>query len=195
MTSGVAFDFAVAAKTLNCEAAAIEAVAQVETKSAAWEGEGRPAILFERHYFSDLTGGKFDVSHPDISNLVAGGYGTYSAQFPKLNRAAMLDESAALQSASWGSFQIMGKNYVAAGFGSVAAFADAMMANEQRHLDAFVNFIASNTAMKKALTELDWTKFARLYNGAGYAKNSYDTKMPAAYAALTAPPPAKKAAR
>jgi hypothetical protein len=103
-----AADYARAAASLACEAAAVQAVAETETRRAAWDDDGRPTILFERHCFSRLTRRQFDASHPDISNPVPGGYGPSSTQWPRLRRAAMLDETAALQSASWGAFQIMG---------------------------------------------------------------------------------------
>jgi len=186
-------DYDAAAARLTCPRSAIQAVAQTETMRSAWEGLGRPTILFERHYFSRLTKGRFNHSHPDLSNPSAGGYGKYAEQFPKLGRAAVLDEAAALQAASWGTFQIMGANYQAAGFASVADFVDAMMESERRHLDAFVAFILSSPAMAKALRTLDWTAFARHYNGSNYKKNAYDSKMAAAYASL-APAPAPSGA-
>jgi N-acetylmuramidase/Putative peptidoglycan binding domain len=174
-------DFDSAATTLGCETAAIRAVARVESGRSAWQDEGVPSILFERHKFHKHTQGAFDTSHPDISNRHAGGYGPASKQYPKLRRAAMLDESAALKSASWGAFQILGENYIDAGFGSVDAFVDAMLASERRHLDAFVSFIAASAAKKKALQDRDWPTFARLYNGPGYAKFDYDGKIARAY--------------
>lgn len=137
-----AADFVVAAQTLRCEAAAIQAVAEVEVDDrGAWQTiDGRPTILFEKHYFRNLTNGAYNRTHPDISGP-QGGYGRYSSQYPKLYRAAMLDEPAALKSASWGAFQIMGNNHVAAGHAFVRAFVTAMLENERRHLDAFVAFI------------------------------------------------------
>ena len=183
-----------AASKLGCEAAAIQAVAQVETMRDAFDGDGKPTILFERHRFSNHVAGEFNSSHPDICNKHSGGYGHFSEQYPKLSRAALLDEAAALMSASWGMFQIMGEYYTEAGFSSVADFVDAMLIGEQRHLDAFVALIISRPAAQKALQDREWASFALHYNGAGYASNQYDTKMAAAYAALTAPPPRKKAA-
>ena len=186
--------YASAAAALGCEAAAIEAVAQVETMRDSYDGDGKPTILFERHRFHHHTGGEFDSSHPDICNKHAGGYGLFSEQYPKLSRAALLDEAAALMSASWGMFQIMGEYFTDAGFSSVADFVDAMLIGEQRHLDAFVALINARPAAKIALQDRDWASFALHYNGTGYASNQYDTKMAAAYAALTAPPPKKKVA-
>lgn len=175
-------DYDAAAATLKCERAVIQAVARTETKRTPWEEQGRPTILFERHWFSKLTGGRYDRTHPDISNPVQGGYGRFSEQFPKLDRAAVLDESAALQSASWGTFQIMGLNYSPAGFKTVQGFVSAMMESEQRHLDAFVAFILSNTHLTKAVRTRNWSDFAYRYNGPDYKKNHYDTEMASAYA-------------
>ncbi|MGR4863696.1 N-acetylmuramidase domain-containing protein [Caulobacter sp. LARHSG274] len=183
-------DFDLAARQLGCQRAAIQAVAQTETKRSPWDDVGRPTILFERHYFSRLSGRRFDRSHPDISNPTAGGYGKFSEQYEKLRRAAILNESAALQSASWGAFQIMGANYAASGFADVAAFVDAMLESEQKHLNAFVAFIQASPALTKAIKDLDWVKFARGYNGPDYKKNDYDTKMADAYKALAPPAPA-----
>lgn len=89
---------------------------------SAFDDYGRPRILFERHYFPRLTQGRYDKRHPDISNSLAGGYGKFSAQYGKLERAYVLDAVAALESASWGRFQIMGSNYRDAGFVSVQEF-------------------------------------------------------------------------
>ncbi|HTZ72064.1 MAG TPA: N-acetylmuramidase domain-containing protein, partial [Acetobacteraceae bacterium] len=63
-----AADYTAAAATLGCQAAAIQAVAQTETKRAAWDDLGRPTILYERHYFSRLSGHLYDATHPDISS-------------------------------------------------------------------------------------------------------------------------------
>lgn len=166
-----------AARTLDCEAAAIEAVAVTETKRQAFDDQGRPTILFERHKFSEFSGGRFDGSHPDISNASPGGYGKFSEQYGKLERAMALDESAALKSCSWGKFQIMGFNHVAAGFPTVHAFVEAMKASEAHHLSAFVSFVKANRQLLRALQQKDWATFARHYNGANYAINHYDVKM------------------
>jgi hypothetical protein len=48
---------------------------------------------------------------------------------------------------------------------------------------------AANSTMKTALQKKKWAVFAKAYNGAGYAKNSYDSKMAEAYARLAPPPP------
>ena len=186
-------DFGRAAATLGAEIAAIQAVAEVETSGNAVDDHGRPRILFERHYFHRLTGGRFDQSHATISAPTAGGYGKFSEQYGKLEEAYGLDADAALRSASWGRFQIMGDNCRAAGFASVREFVNALTQTEAAHLDAFVAFVAADQGMAEALRKKDWATFARRYNGPGYANNAYDTKLAAAYAQFAteaAPTPA-----
>lgn len=171
-----------AATTLVCEAAAVKAVVATELGIlSAFDPQGRPTILFERHRFSALTNGKFDTSNPDISNPVPGGYGKFSEQYPKLDRAMKLDRVAALESASWGAFQIMGENYDQAGFSCVDDFVSAMQTSVESQLKAFIKFVSGNITLVKALRDKDWTSFARIYNGSGYKVNNYDGKMKANY--------------
>ena len=101
----------------------------------------------------------------------------------------MLDREAALKSASWGRFQIMGFNHASAGHATIQTFIDAMFKSESAHLDAFVAFLQS-TGLNDALKKKDWAKFARGYNGPDYAANKYDTKLEDAYNKFK--PPAKK---
>ncbi|MGN6655342.1 MAG: N-acetylmuramidase family protein [Rhodanobacter sp.] len=174
-------DYADAAALLGVEVAAIQAVAKVETAGSAFDDYGRPRILFERHYFHRLTQGRYDKRHPDISNSLAGGYGKFSAQYGKLERAYVLDAVAALESASWGRFQIMGSNYRDAGFVSVQEFVLALARTEAAHLQAFASFVSANKGLHKALEKKDWAAFAKAYNGKGYKKNDYDSKLKNAY--------------
>lgn len=175
-----------AATLLDVEVAAIQAVAEVETSGKAFDEQGRPRILYERHYFHRLTHGRYDHLHPDISNALRGGYGKFSAQYGKLEKAFALDPAAALQSASWGRFQIMGKNFHAAGFSSVQWFVLALTRSEANHLQAFASFVKANKIMREALKKKDWATFAKGYNGSSYKENKYDTKLEQAYKRLSA---------
>lgn len=175
-------DFFDAAKALGCPIAAIKAVAEIEAPGSGFTPDGQVRILFERHKFSKATGGKFDRTHPGISNPRLGGYGKESAQHGRLAEAVALDRDAALKSASWGKFQILGANYAPAGFASLQGFINGMHAGEPDQLEAFVNFIRADPKLHKALQTLDWATFARLYNGPAYAQHGYDKRMAAAYA-------------
>lgn len=176
-------DFDRAAAALSCDVAAIRAVCEVEAPRGGFLPDGQPAILFERHQFSKRTGRKFDATHPDISNPTPGGYKGGAAEHERLQRAVSLDRDQALASASWGKFQIMGFNHAAAGQPTLQGFITAMYSSEGAQLDAFVAFISGQPALARALRLHDWANFAKLYNGSDYAKNRYDTKLAAAYAA------------
>lgn len=176
-------DYQRAAKSLGVDVASIKAVASVESSGAGFLPDGRPKILFEAQQFHDHTGGRYDRTHPDISSptwnrsLYKGG----AAEYGRLAEAQKLDSSAALQSASWGKFQILGSNYRAAGYDSVESFVAGMKQSEGKQLDAFVGFVKAN-GLADNLKNHDWAGFARGYNGPGYAANDYDGKMARAYA-------------
>ncbi|WKV20460.1 peptidoglycan hydrolase [Pseudomonas phage 16Q] len=176
--------FVDAASKLGCEVAAIKAIASVETKGSAWISPGVPQILYERHIMARLLKAKGIslVGLPsDLVNTVPGGYGKFSEQHGKLGRAVKIDRECALQSCSWGMFQLMGFNYKACGYSTVQAFVNAMYKSEDEQLNAFVGFIKSNTQLNQALRSKDWPTVARLYNGADYKINQYDSKLAAAY--------------
>ncbi|WP_420606024.1 N-acetylmuramidase domain-containing protein [Novosphingopyxis sp.] len=175
-----------AANGLGCSEAAIRAVIEVESRGG-FDEEGRPHILFERHYFHRLTDGRFGVAHPELSCKTWGGYGRASAQYGRLARAIALDREAALRSASWGMFQIMGDNFQAAGFADVERFVTAMMEGEDRHLQAFIAFVRARR-LDGALARCDWRGFARGYNGRAFARNRYDEKLASAFARHAGPP-------
>ncbi len=174
-------DYEFAAKSLGVPIAAVKAVALVESRGSGFLANGEPKILFERHKFSQWTDGKYDKTHPDISNPNWGGYGPESAQHKRLQRAVALDRDAALKSTSFGLFQILGENYRECGFSTVQGFVNAMYAGEPDQLEALTNFIKSNPKMWQALKDKNWTGFARRYNGSQFAKNNYHTKLERAY--------------
>lgn len=176
-------DYARAAAALGCEPAALEAVAQVESAGSGFFPDDTPKTLFEGHVFHRLTGGRFSASNPTLSypKWTREWYGRdWKDEQYRLKVARTLDERAALMSASWGRFQIMGFNHGACGFASVEDFVQAMAESEARQLDAFVAFIESRH-LADELRDKRWADFARLYNGPGYAANRYDQKMATAY--------------
>ncbi|WP_443477929.1 N-acetylmuramidase domain-containing protein [Novosphingobium aerophilum] len=180
-----AADYEAAAKKIGCSVAAIRAVSQVESAGGGFLADGRPKILFERHIFHKLTKGNYTAAHSDISWPKRGGYVGGAGEYPRLRQAIALDRKAALQSASWGRFQIMGFNYASSGYADVEAFVKAMVDGEAGQLDAFVGFIRKNR-LDDELIRLDWAGFARGYNGPDYAANDYHNKMRRAYESFMA---------
>lgn len=176
------------ASALNVHAPEIWTVLHVETSGCGFLPDRRPQILFERHIFHKLTGGKFDASNPDISNPQPGGYGAGGAnQYARLNTAYALNSDAALQSASWGIGQIMGENFAAAGFPDVESMVAAMVDSESAQLNAFCSFLQS-TKLAGPLQAHDWASFARGYNGPNYAENHYDSSLNGAFQQFSAGP-------
>jgi hypothetical protein len=163
------------AESLSVKTQEIWAVLVVETSGCGFLPDRRPQILFERHIFHRLTGGRFDDG--DISDPSPGGYGPGGAnQYERLARALAKDKVSALKSASWGLGQIMGENFAASGFADVETMVAEMSDSEDAQLAAVASFLKSSR-LDIALNIHDWTSFARGYNGPGYAKNNYDARL------------------
>lgn len=170
-----------AARRLGVDVATVKAVASVESSGNGFLPDGRPKILFERHVFARLTAHRFDRDHPDLSHTEPGGYQGGAAEYGRLYRALQLDGDAAPQAASWGAFQVMGYNFEACGERSFNGFLLAMHHGADAHLDLFVAFVLGQ-GLAQHLRARNWAAFARGYNGPGYARNDYDTRLAQAYA-------------
>lgn len=177
-----------AADLIGCDIAAIKAVDKIEASGNGFLANGEVKILFEPHVFwRELVAKGIDpekhlFGNSDIlyKKWKTGSYGTSSIQWGKMNRACKINTSAALKSASFGRFQIMGNNFKACGYNSVEAFVEAMKESEYNHLKAFISFVKTNR-LDKYLISKNWAKFAEGYNGSGYKANKYDTKLFEAY--------------
>lgn len=176
-------DFIDDAHKIGCNVAAIRAVAEVESSGSGFDSAGRPKTLFEGHIFYKLTKGRFSKSHPTVCypKWTKQFYGkTREVEFARLQLAMSLDRTAALMSASWGTFQIMGNNYAICGFSTVEEFVQAQYEDANSHLQCFTEFVLDR-GLADELRDLRWADFARIYNGASYRLNNYDVKMAAAY--------------
>lgn len=182
-------DFEAAAGRLGCEWEALAAVAEVESGPLGGFGDdGRPIILFERHLFSRKTNSQYDATHPHISNRTPGGYPRSQAErWAQLSEAYALNAEAALQSASYGRFQVLGQNYPNLGMRDAHEYVSKLARSERDQLDAFEGFVRAN-GLADELQRKDWAGFASRYNGPGYAANQYDVKMAEAYARLKSNP-------
>lgn len=174
-----------AAHALEVSVATVKAVRAVESGPlGGFAPDGRPNILFEPHIFSRLTQHRFDATHGGVSYRAwkTKPYpATQAARWGQLDYACDLDRDAALQSASYGLFQIMGFNFKVCGFPNVEAFVEAMRAGEREHLMAFVAFVKGN-GLAPALAAGDFVKFAAGYNGPGQAA-AYGQRLAKAHAA------------
>jgi len=177
-------DYQNAANQLGVPVAAVKAVTEVESLGAGFLSDGRPKILFERHVFRKRLiekGISVQNTPSDIVNAAAGGYQGGVKEHERLDRAAKIDRDAALESASWGLFQIMGYHWKTLGYPTLQAFINAMYKDEASQLDAFVRFVKADNRLLRAMKSQDWATFARIYNGPNYASNKYDTKLAEAF--------------
>lgn len=168
--------------------AAMKAIVEVECKGSGFNSDGTPVILYERHKFYEglrainwiTKAREWSQKYPDLCNPYAGGYGKYSEQHKKLARAAELNRGVALESCSWGLGQVMGYHWKSLGYTNLQEFINCMYKSEYCQLDAMCRFIEVNKLLP-FIRKKDWAGFAMRYNGGGYRKNKYDTKLAAAY--------------
>lgn len=186
------------AKALGVEPCALSAVCEVEAGGEGFLPDGRPKILFEPHIFWQqlvkrnynpaglLSRADVKAAHGDISDILyqkwkTKPYGPPGAhQWARLERAKKINEEAALCSASWGAFQIMGFNYGLCDCDNVHYFVKSMGDGYEGQLEMLAEFLKANNLVRHLKTK-NWAAFAKGYNGSGYAQNQYDLKMRQAY--------------
>lgn len=181
-------DIQAAAQRLGVSPKHVEMIRAVESNGRSFDDKGRPVILFEPHVFHRRTNGSAGTTGFSYPKWGAKPYpGSFDGRWTQMADAAAHDEQAALESASWGLFQIMGFHWQALGYDSVQDFAARMAKSEAEHLEAVVRFIEKNglaPALRrcKAGVPDSCREFAKGYNGGGYEKNRYHEKMAKALA-------------
>lgn len=161
----------------------IHAIMDVEASGSGFDEQRRPKMLFEPHVFYRR------LPLEKRAKAVARGLaykawkpGAYPKDsYPRLLEAIEIDETAALEAASWGLGQILGENHVAAGYADVRGMVMDFMDDEENHLEAMVSFIRYNK-LDDEIRAHNWAGFARGYNGPSYAVHGYHTRLAAAYA-------------
>lgn len=168
------------AEANNYEYAALKAVVNVESSGHGFsEKTGRIIIQFEPLWFqrkySDWK--NHQANHTWQNN----GVEDQTAEWKAFNDAFTISPDAAMQATSIGLMQVMGFHYELLGFKTVGQMWDYAKESEANQLDLGIRFIKSNPKLDAALKTKDWKTFAFYYNGAGYAKLKYDTRLAAAY--------------
>lgn len=176
------------AESLCIELPVVRAVAAVESTNSGFLPDGRPLILFEGHVFykllrsqAGLMPSKYVSIYPDIvyPKWDRSKYKGGAAEYDRLAVAKTIHEDCALQSASWGAFQVMGMNYRACGWQSIKAFVSDMEDDISNHFKAFMGYCQS-FGLVEDLQVRNWRSFARKYNGSGQV-DFYAKKLQAAY--------------
>jgi hypothetical protein len=185
-----AADYAEVAGELGISVACIRAVVDIEAgnKGEGFNADHTPLINFDLTMFRQAARRrgvnleKYKSSHavvfaaPNIRK-----YGSQqAAQYARLRSAMTIDSIAAMEGTFWGMFQIGGFNWRQCGCSSVGEFVRLMSYSEREQLELFAAFI-TKAGMVPYLKKLQWAEFARRYNGPGYRRHSYDTRMAAAY--------------
>ncbi len=182
------------ANRYQVDLAAVKAVNEVESSGKGFFIDGRPKILFEGHVFCrqlkarGINPEEFSNSSNETvlyKNFSKNHYLGGTREYERLEKAASISSDlkfreAALASASWGSYQVMGFHAIPLGYPTVQHFVDEMYKHERNHLEVFGRYILKNGCLEY-LQAKNWAKFAECYNGSAYAQNKYDEKMAKAY--------------
>jgi len=165
-------DYATTAKDLGVEKEVLMAIASQESKHASFKAVKQATILFERHKMYRLlikkgnTKASVDAlskKYPSIVNEDSGGYNDMTS-YEKLKIAKSIDYSCAVQSCSWGKFQVMGFNYANL-YSSPRELEKAMNMCELQQFKYFVSYLKNTSGMVDALKNKNWERIAILYNG------------------------------
>jgi conserved hypothetical protein len=178
------------ARENQIDPAALLAVKDVESNGGGFLPTGKPKILFEGHIFYRLLTPLLNLARlnqlcKQYPNVV---YPTWNRskyfggerEYIRLTTAININRAAALKSASWGMFQVMGMNYAQCGCKDIEEFVDKMKSSEEDQLMLTIKFLKNNSLLFY-LNNHNWASFARSYNGPSYAANKYDTKLAQAY--------------
>lgn len=178
------------ARENKIDPAALLAVKDVESNGGGFLPTGKPKILFEGHIFYRLLTPLLNLARlnqlcKQYPNVV---YPTWNRskyfggerEYLRLTTAININRAAALKSASWGMFQVMGMNYAQCGCKDIEEFVDKMKSSEEDQLMLTIKFLKNNSLLFY-LNNHNWASFARSYNGPSYATNKYDTKLAQAY--------------
>lgn len=176
-------DFAHLADKHGIDEVLIRTVNQVESAGKGIHGSGAVTALYEPHIAWKYTAGtrranleKQGLAYPKWRRNYP------KSSYPRIDKCILIaGEEVAALSTSWGLGQIMGFNHKAAGYDTAVAMVKAFAESEAKQLEGMINFIKAHPPMYAALVSRDWPKFARLYNGPGYAKNNYHVKLQNAY--------------
>lgn len=184
-------DFEEAAKMLDVDVATIKAVIEIEAGPAhqGFYAPRKPLINFDLKMFNSMASkrkfnlNKYRRTHSEVfTRPNSRKYGSYqAAQQARLEQAMTIHPHIAIEGTFWGMFQIGGFNWKKCGAESLEDFVERMSTSEREQLMLFVEFI-KNSGMQPMLKRKDWTAFARKYNGSGYARRGYHTRLAKAYA-------------
>ena len=178
------------AAELGIEVATMKAVSSIESGNShrAFISGGSPVVNLEVSMFKKMLRNEgYNVDslvdampdafkRPSVNQYAD----PLMAQRAMFRSASAINDSIAKLCTYWGMYQIRGSNWALCGTSSIDEFVKAMSHSEDMQHRLFANYLR-NTGLNKLLQAKDWKRFARAYNGAGYARNRYDVKLAEAY--------------
>ena len=172
-------DYETAAKELGVEKEVLMAISKQESKGSSFKAAKQATILFERHkmYYLLIKKGNtkasvdaLSIEHPSIVNKNSGGYNDMTS-YDKLKTAKSIDYDCAVQSCSWGKFQVMGFHYANL-YSSPRELEKAMNMCELQQFKYFVLYLKKTNGMVDALKNKNWEGIATLYNGSKWKEKN-----------------------
>jgi hypothetical protein len=162
----------------------------VETSGKGFNSAGWVEFLFEPHkFYANVTKNKLqEAVNEGLAYPHWKGPGSYpktlQLRIDQFKKAAALDETAAIASASWGLGQIMGSECKEVGYDTPQAMLTAFAESEENQVIGMLRLIKNRGLDKDLLRfpNLDACRhFALRYNGAGYERNMYHIKLQTAF--------------
>lgn len=175
-------DFRLVASDLGVEVAAIKAVVAIEAgvRMKGFWAPGIPVINFDAKMYARFRKRGASARGAKGEKVPEGLTGYAKKEWTQLINARKTDAQGANMGTFWGMFQIGGFNYRKCGCETLDEFVKLMAYSELEQLELFAAFIV-NSGMLEDLRKKNWSAFSRKYNGPGYARRGYHTKMAAAY--------------
>jgi hypothetical protein len=98
------------------------------------------------------------------------------------NAAFRINQEAAIKGASWGAFQILGENHLAAGYADARAMHADYLTGEAAQVSSFLRYCAGHPTPRRVLAakspDLEaFADFAQYYNGKNYHVKGYHKTM------------------
>lgn len=189
-----------AGRDLRVDPTHLAAVASVESRGRSYDSYGRLVTLFEPHIFHRATRGQYkgltmpvdwngevvdaEVSYRSWRKLTTSQASDDSffhiykldnlARWDLLVRLYEIDDRA-LEAASYGAYQILGRNWRTLGYKSSLDMVESLYEGEAENMAAMIRFVRVKRILP-ALRAGDWYRFAKLYNGRGAAR-SYAVRL------------------
>jgi len=167
----------------------VHALIDVESRGSGFDKQGRPKMLFEPHvFYRNLRGKQRDEAVRQGLAYPKWRRNYPKDSYPRLQKALLINKSAAFKACSWGMSQVLGENYQMIGYATPTAMVTAFMDDEDNHLEGMIEYClkAGIDDELRILDDPDATMvekkaacavIARVYNGPGYKKNAYHTQI------------------